>query len=230
MAKYIKKFETESGYNSYIGGSDVALPNVSLIVPDDVRYNPIPSGPDANGHEYVDLGLPSGKLWATMNIGASFPEDYGNYYAWGELSGKSDYSWNTYRFGSALPFSKYDTDGLTTLELVDDVARAEWGGDWRMPTQADLQELIDNTDSIVVDPNSGTRMFRGFNGNSIIIPAAGYCFGTSMDYVGTLCYLWGSSLTPSNHNNAINLNFHSGGISMNNNERCNGFSVRGVLY
>jgi uncharacterized protein (TIGR02145 family) len=225
--KHLKKFETETAYNSYIGGVEAVLPNVSLVTENQiVHYNPI-----QQGHEYVDLGLPSGTLWATMNIGASSPEEYGNYYAWGELSGKSDYSWSTYRFGSASPFTKYDQDGLTTLELVDDVARTEWGGDWRMPTQADLQELIDNTTSVWDSAKSGRTFTSKTNGNSIFIPAAGRYNGTSSYSVGTYCYLWSSSLTPSNHDNALYLLFSSRDmdIYMDDRDRYYGFSVRGVI-
>ncbi|MCQ2319676.1 MAG: hypothetical protein MJZ90_12290 [Bacteroidales bacterium] len=102
-------------------------------------------------HEYVDLGLPSGLLWATCNVGADSPEDYGDYFAWGETETKSDYDWDTYKWcnGSYNTLTKYNTkssygtvDNKTTLELSDDAARANWGGSWRMPTEAEFQELI----------------------------------------------------------------------------------------
>ena len=96
-----------------------------------------------NGHEYVDLGLPSGLKWATCNVGASSPEVYGGYYAWGETEEKSSYSWSTYKWcnGSYDTMTKYCTsssygtvDNKTTLDPQDDVAHVKWGGRWRMPT------------------------------------------------------------------------------------------------
>ena len=223
---YIHLFDTTAEFDAAYNGTGYTDPWVSYTLESSaLTYNK----DRTNGHEYVDLGLPSGKLWATMNIGATSPEDYGNYYAWGELSGKSDYSWNTYKFGSASPFTKYDQDGLTTLELVDDVARTEWGGDWRMPTEADFQELTDNTTSVWDSERSGRTFTSKTNGNSIFIPAAGYYDGTSRSGVGTDCYLWSSSLYPSDHNGAIGLYFYSGGIGMDSDDRCYGCSVRGVL-
>ena len=190
------------------------------------------SGLNANGHAYVDLGLPSGTLWATTNIGAEEPEGYGNYYSWGELATKSGYSWDTYRFGSDSPFSKYDTDGKTELELVDDVVRSEMGGDWHMPSNENLYELMLYTTNewTTVGGIDGRRFTSTVNGNSIFIPAAGYYYGTSSDYVGTECYLWSSSLRPRYHNLALNLYFSSEGIRMLDYGRRHGFSVRGVLY
>ncbi|MBP3467528.1 MAG: hypothetical protein J6K01_07980 [Paludibacteraceae bacterium] len=105
-----------------------------------------------NGHEYVDLGLPSGTKWATCNVGASKPQDYGNYYAWGETTTKSTYSWSTYKYGSEYDeltkycnSSSYGKDGFTdtktTLDLSDDAAYVNWGGKWRMPTQTQQDEL-----------------------------------------------------------------------------------------
>ena len=109
-----------------------------------------------NGHEWVDLGLSSGLKWATCNVGATAPEGYGDYFAWGETSPKSNYAWSTYKYcnGSDYTMTKYCTessygyngftDGKTILELSDDAARANWGGKWRMPTQAEQDELINN--------------------------------------------------------------------------------------
>ena len=106
-----------------------------------------------NGHEYVDLGLPSGTLWAKMNVGASSETDAGLYFAWGETEGytasqipsKKKFYWDDYKFGSRSPFSKYGNDGLTKLELTDDAARANWGGDWHMPNREQCIELFKET-------------------------------------------------------------------------------------
>ena len=228
--KYVHLFETDAQYQQK-RNNDYNEPWVSYTEEtDEVNYNK--QGPNANGHEYVDLGLPSGILWATCNVGADSPEEYGGYYAWGELATKSDYSWSTYRFGESSPFSKYDTDGKTELELVDDVARTEWGGDWKMPTQANLQELIDNTDSVWTTQNGfkGRLFTSTVNGNSIFIPAAGDRYGTAQYGVGTSCYLWSSSLLTDHVHYGVDLNFSSGNVNMNSDYyRCNGFSVRGVL-
>ena len=106
------------------------------------------------GHSYVDLGLPSGTLWATCNVGAATPQDYGNYYAWGEITTKETYTWDTYKYGSAgnqlvkyCDNSEYGKDGFTdnktTLELSDDAAYMNWGGKWRIPTNVQQEELLD---------------------------------------------------------------------------------------
>lgn len=95
-------------------------------------------------HEYVDLGLPSGTLWATCNVGAENPEDAGDYFAWGETEPKDTYLWSNYKYGKYSVMLKYnDTDSLTSLEESDDVAYQKWGSDWCMPTQTQFQELKD---------------------------------------------------------------------------------------
>ena len=103
-----------------------------------------------NGHEYVDLGLPSRIKWATCNVGATTPEEYGDYFAWGETEPKDNYDWSTYKWcnESNATMTKYCTDSSygtvdnkTVLELEDDAAYVNWGGNWRMPTKAELDEL-----------------------------------------------------------------------------------------
>ena len=104
-----------------------------------------------NGHEYVDLGLPSGTLWATCNVGAATPQDYGNHYAWGEVEPKDNYDWRTYKYGRETKLTKYCfdseygkdgfTDSKETLDLEDDAAYMNWGGNWRMPTHKQQLEL-----------------------------------------------------------------------------------------
>lgn len=104
------------------------------------------------GHEWVDLGLPSGTKWATCNVGAKNPKEYGNYYAWGEVTPKDVYDWSTYKYGSNYDqLTRYNTDsvvgkngfadGKTVLELSDDAAHFNWGGKWRMPTKTQQNEL-----------------------------------------------------------------------------------------
>ena len=140
-----------------------------------------------NGHTWIDLGLPSGLLWATTNIGAENPEDYGNYYAWGETETKETYDWETYRYcnGSETTLTKYCsdesygldgfTDTLTILEASDDAATANWGSSWRNPTQSEINELV-NSCTMESTTRNGVNgsLFTGPNGNSIFLPWAGW--------------------------------------------------------
>ena len=144
----------------------------------------------SNGHEFVDLGLPSGALWATCNVGASAPEEAGDFFAWGETETKDVYSWETYKWCNGTTCSTTEQtltkycdrggygviDGKLTLEPEDDAARAKWGGDWHMPTQEELQELIDYCSIEKFKLGNGKRAikFTGRNGNYIILPCAGY--------------------------------------------------------
>lgn len=196
---------------------------------------------NTGGHEYVDLGLPSGLLWATCNIGADSPEDYGYYFAWGETEPKSDYSWGTYQYcnGSSNTLTKYCTnasdgyngftDNLTVLEASDDAATAQWGSGWRMPTQAEWQELLSNTTNVWTTQNGvNGRLFTATNGNSLFLPAAGFRSGASLDGAGTYGYYWSSSLHTDRPYRAWGLLFNSGGCGMYSNGRGCGQSVRPV--
>ena len=142
-----------------------------------------------NGHEFVDLGLPSGILWATCNVGADTPEGFGDYFAWGEREPKEIYDWKSYKYGrffqERYELNKYCTDscyglngyvdGLTVLELDDDAASANWGAGWRTPTIGEWEELFVNTTGVWTTLN-GVKGWRctASNGNSIFLPAAGY--------------------------------------------------------
>ena len=122
--------------------------------------------PDNNHPHAIDLGLPSGTKWACCNVGATSPEQYGSYVAWGETKSKTDYSWNSYQWGSGKgQTTKYCnnssfgkdgfTDSKTTLDVADDAARSNWGRQWHTPTSADFQELIENTTSEWIDGGDG---------------------------------------------------------------------------
>ena len=163
---------------------------------------------ELNGHEYVDLGLPSGTLWATCNLGASAPEEFGDYYAWGETTPKSVYDWKSYRYGNFIyeryELNKYCTDscyglngfvdGLTVLEPADDVAMVEWGNGWRMPTREDWEELfLNTTDTITVLNGVNGCLFTAPNGNSLFLPAAGYWWGGDFNSAGIGVY-WSSTI------------------------------------
>lgn len=197
---------------------------------------------NANGHAYVDLGLPSGKLWATCNVGATTPEGYGNYYAWGETTTKSTYNWSTYRYcnGSSTTLTKYCrsstygnngfTDNLTTLQLSDDAARANWGGDWRVPTRAEWEELKYYTTMTMTTQNGVYgRKFTASNGNSLFLPAAGRREAGSLGLAGSYGCYWSSALDWDNPGYAWNLYFKSGGCGTVLNYRYFGYSVRAVL-
>jgi len=176
-----------------------------------------------DGYGYVDLGLPSGTLWAYTNIGANTPEDYGNYYAWGETETKETYDWITYKYcnGSETTLTKYCngesygldgfTDSLTTLDAVDDAAFVNWGGNWRMPTQDEMQELVDNCDTTRTTPNgiNGMLFTSRSNGNSIFLPAAGSRNDSDLDNAGSVGNYWSSSLGTYGPHVAWYLYFHS---------------------
>lgn len=193
-----------------------------------------------NGHEYVDLGLPSGTKWANMNLGAESPEDYGDYYAWGEIEPNkaSAYTPQNYRFYSGNDngnYTKYnDTDNKMTLELADDAANVVMGGDWHMPTSAQCAELLDNTTSSWTTDYNGTGVAgmiftSNNNGNSIFFPAAGVVIGGGSDGHGEGFSIWSSSRN-SNSWSAWDMGGYSEGCNLNEDDgRCSGLSVRGVL-
>lgn len=199
-----------------------------------------------NEYKYVDLGLPSGTLWADRNVGAESPEASGDYFAWGETAPKEAYNWRTYKFcqGSSSTLTKYCThsnfgtvDNKTALDLEDDAAYVNMGAEWRMPTEDEQQELIDKCDWSWSTQN-GTKGYKvtGPNGNSIFLPAAGYRLANDLfgvdDYlsgVGTIGRCWSSSikwgfsydawsflLTPSLH-------------VTDGQDRCSGYPVRAVF-
>ena len=194
-----------------------------------------------NGHYYVDLGLPSGTLWATCNVGADNPIAYGDYFAWGETETKSTYNWGSYKYanGDFDKLTKYCdnasfgdngfTDTLTILLPEDDAATANWGSGWRMPTQAELRELKDNCTVTWTTQNGvNGRLFTAANGRSIFLPAAGSRWGGSLYDDGSLGYYWSSSLGTDGPNGAWSLYFSSDGYNLYSLYRYRGFSVRPV--
>lgn len=142
----------------------------------------------------VDLGLPSGTVWAAWNVGASKPEEYGKYYAWGDTDDKTNFTRDTYYYYWEEKFQKYNTnDGKMRLNFVDDQAWWVYGGKWRTPTVAQWQELFDNC-SVVSDTRFGMlgAKITGPNGNSIFLPFDGYIDGTASVEKNTSCYYWTS--------------------------------------
>ncbi len=184
-----------------------------------------------NGHEAVDLGL--SVKWATCNVGATKPEEYGDYFAWGETSPKTSYNWSTYKYmqngkSSWEYITKYtfpdgqtsgiwyngDTfvgDNKTTLELADDAAHVNWGGNWRMPTKAEQDELRNNCTWTWTTQNgvNGYLVTSKKNSNSIFLPASGYRSGSSLYYVGSYGHCWSSLLYENGSPGAYYLYFYS---------------------
>lgn len=190
--------------------------------------------------DWVDLGLPSGLLWATRNVGATSPEDYGDHFAWGETSPKEVYSWSTYRYcnGDWDQLTKYCcrsgygyngfTDNLTTLQPGDDAASANYGG--RTPTKEEWQELMDHTTSQWTTQNgvNGWR-YTGSNGNSLFLPAAGYHVDGSLYVNNGICgYYWSSSLYSDYPETAWGFLFLLDGQGMGYEYRSIGLTVRAV--
>ena len=192
----------------------------------------------------VDLGLPSGLLWATCNVGAETPESYGCYFAWGETEVKDVYDWSTYKYGHKVGdwfcLTKYCgisgegyngfTDNLIVLEAGDDAATANWGSVWHTPTAEQWQELVDHTSGTWTQQNGvNGKRYTASNGNSIFLPAAGSLIeNLDPQYAGDRGYYWSSSLITGNPRSAYGfiIGLASGYLDING--RIRGYSVRPV--
>ena len=193
--------------------------------------------PDDHHPHAIDLGLPSGTKWCCCNVGATTPEGYGGYYAWGETSEKSDYNWETYKWGSYDSFTKYCTDpyygkvdGKTVLDLSDDVAHVRMGNPWRMPNKEQIDELIDNCTRTWTQQNGVNGILvTGKNGGQIFLPAAGCRWDDGLNFAGSSGCYWSSSLHPYDDFSAYYLYFYSGNWRWDNLiNRGGGESVRAV--
>lgn len=210
-----------------------------------------------NGHEYVDLGLPSGLKWATCNVGASKPEEYGDYFAWGETepyyaeghsqdnpcsnwkTGKTaGYDWASYKWcnGSNKTQTKYCTnssygtvDNKTVLDIADDAAHVNWGGDWRMPTEEEQDELRTKCTWTWGSLNGvkGCTVV-GPNGNSLFLPAAGNRWYSDLYLDGSFGRYWSSSLNSEDQDFAVCFYFYSVDVSKSDGGRYGGHAVRAV--
>ena len=210
--------------------------------------------PVVKSHEYVDLGLPSGTLWATCNLGADAPEEYGDYFAWGETETKDTYTWGAYQWmnegkSSWTQVNKYTfADGQTSgcwysngsfigdnkivLVSADDAATANWGDGWRMPSKDQFEELI-NTNYTTVrwttqNGVNGRLITSKTNGKSIFLPAAGRYDGTNLSKAGTEGYYWSRSLSDSYSDCGYYLYIQSGTFYTHGSDRCRGQSIRPV--
>lgn len=206
------------------------------ICPDEVTMH--------NGFRYVDLGL--SVMWADANVGAENPEDYGNFFAWGEVTEKTTYNFNNYVHGNYRTATKYcdvpdqaERDNLTTLLPEDDAASVNMGGNWRIPSKAEWQELINNC-IMTLDTISGYAGLRfcAPNGNSIFIPRAGNMWYSSHDNINTGVFYWTAEIYPwgspdyeGNRAFVCTNQANNGGdiVRITDYNRCIGGSIRGVF-
>ena len=231
-------YRDQEGYSQSISSEDITF-STSI---------PYTEG-TLNGHTWIDLGLPSGTLWATCNVGTSMPEQYGDYFAWGETTTKALYKWDTYKYcnGSYDMLTKYCyisgygsngfTDTLTILLPEDDAATVHWGSGWRTPTNDEWRELDAYTTKTWTTQNSVNGMLlTSPNGGSIFLPATGsyrfnnYTGNQDHDNVGSSGIYWSSSLDSEIPTFAIDWYFeeNSSTIYLGKPTRSNGIPVRAV--
>ena len=232
--KNLNIFSLISEYDSAKSEGVLNVPNVSFVDEDSsVRYL-LKNIPTHNGYDYVDLGLPSGLKWATYNLGATSPEEYGLYFAWGETtgytteqitSGVRSFTEDEYNAGPAASISA----GLT---LQQDAARVNLGGNWRMPTKDEYQELIDNCNIVWTDNYNGTGVVGSIftskvNESSVFFPAAGYYDSSYWMERGADENCWSASLDSSS--TAFHLDLFCGNHYVSGGWRYMGLPVRGVF-
>lgn len=228
-----KNFVARSAYNiavdNFPSGTNASGEDVSWEEPSNME----------NGHEFVDLGL--SVKWATCNVGANKPEEYGDYYAWGETETKKSYSLSTYKWcnGSNTTYTKYCTnssygtvDNKTTLEPEDDVAHVKWGGKWRMPSTNEQRELCQNCNWTwkTINGINGYEIRSMINDNSIFLPAgAMFYYGAVQSAIGSTAQYCSSNL---NEGAVWELYFSSNSFSANyyTSGRWCGYPVRPVCF
>ena len=208
---------TDAAYTFTVNDNRSLVANFTVVGGDDI-------------HDYVDLGLPSGTLWATRNVEAYNSEDFGYYFAWGETQQKTNYVFETYKYWWNGSMTKYnESDNLITLQPNDDAATAFLGNGWRMPTQQDWQELFDNTTNAWTNQNGvNGRLFTAANGNQLFLPAAGFRHEEGAFNVSQFGFYWSSSRSEDNPNNAWFVRFNSEGFALREYLRLFGLSVRPV--
>lgn len=246
--KYLKKFSTHSDYETFTGSTDFIRPNVSVCVNEkEVHYNTsnIPIV-----HEYVDLGLPSGTLWATENI----KDSNGNklYFAWGETQGYTSeqvgtdkyFNWNIwsenypvdYAFGAYdyedetnYGMTKYNKiDNKAVLDTIDDAATVNWGPDWVMPTKEQFDELVANTTTAFTEETPGLVFTSVINNNTLFLPFDGTAIEGYAYNEGTEGQYWSSSRYVPACSVSYEMFIESGGYSVSNEDRCRGCTIRPV--
>ena len=192
-------------------------------------------------HTYVDLGLPSGTLWATCNVGAEEPEEYGDYFAWGETETKNNYFWTTYKWsnGSAQTLKKYNNnsangtvDKILVLEAADDAATVNWGSHWRTPTLAECDELRNTSYCTwtwtTQNGVAGRLVTSKSNGNSIFLPAAGDRSNTESYWGGERGTYWSATIDVTASYASMGMSFDEKSVSQCSGGRCTGHSIRPV--
>ncbi len=200
------------------------------------------NGNTYNGHAYVDLGLPSGTLWATCNVGATTPEGYGDYFAWGETTPKTNYDWSTYKYCNGTDewdtpfFTKYINyddensifnDNLTVLLPEDDAATANWGSGWCTPTREQLEEIKNNTTCVEAFQNNVKGiLLTASNGQSLFLPTAGQRYHSQLQVAGSKCHYWSSTLLDTERGKS--LDYDEFGFGVNEHYRDLGLPVRPV--
>ena len=184
--------------------------------------------PDGNHPHLIDLGLPSGTMWSCSNIGASSPEGYGGYFAWGETEEKSAYDMSTYKYFVLSPF-KYVHIGEDIAGTKYDVARVSWGGSWRMPSFDQFEELC-NCCTITWTTQNGVygRLVTGKNGGTIFLPAAGGYLGPDSFRADEVGFYWMSSINQLDEGTAYCLAFDYSSCTWTTSGRYYGISVRAV--
>ena len=232
--KNLNIFSLISEYDNAKSGGVLNVPNVSFVDEDSsIRYL-LKNVLTHNGYEYVDLGLPSGLKWATCNVGASSPEEYGLYFAWGETTGYTGeqvtggvraFNPSVYSSGPAASIS-------VDLTLEQDAAHVNLGGNWRMPTKAEFQELLDNCNVTWIDDYNGTGVvgcifISKANGKSVFFPAAGDYSYSSPDHINYWGFYWSASWYSSSWSFYSFLSSDNQNVSVNG-YRYYGQSVRGV--
>ena len=222
--KHKKEYETYAyTFHNYIKSNKIYHRTASDgATVEALKWEDIEEICEIDGHAYVDLGLPSGLLWATCNVGAKASEEYGDGFAWGETSTKETYT-----------KANSQTSGKTMNDITGnaqyDAAAANWGGSWRMPTLAEMSELR-NSCTWTWTTHNGVKGYKvtGPNGASIFLPAAGYRDGASYYNAGSYGYYWSSTPYADNADLSYYFRFNSGGYSMISYNRSLGMSVRPV--
>ncbi|MBQ7526491.1 MAG: Ig-like domain-containing protein [Bacteroidaceae bacterium] len=197
-----------------------------------------------DGRYYVDLGLPSGTLWATTNVGANVPEDYGDYFSWGETTPRDNYSWSTYTHcdGTAFGMNKYCaqseygssgfTDELTELLPEDDAVTVNWGEQWQMPSREQIEELCNSayttTEWTTLNGVTGMQVTSIINGKSIFLPAGGDHSQTTYELEGEHGYFWSRTLDTYQSNFGFYLDVNASKVTSSSYYRYFGQSVRPV--
>ena len=239
MGKYIHKFDTISDLYDYLDENPIpnSEPWVSQTAGNIMTYsqkfdidaltNQAPSS------AYVDLGFPSGTLWATMNVGAYSPEESGDYFAWGETYSKESYTSENYAYGTGDPFDYYDSPG-STLELLDDAANNYYGGLWHIPTLEECWELFrgTSTEFVTINGVSCARLTSVVDSTkSIILPCTGIKSGSTLSD-SNLAIIWANRVSTGNNYKANILGFDNNSTYIDDSmavDRYKGCCVRAVV-